>query len=98
VSVMERRQLRDREVYWLDVFRRVAYGEPVEIEGMARSGISEAMNRTRELVVAMKRRIPDVQVRAAKTETGWRLFDHKWQHRTVTPEHSVCPRSRCAGY
>ena len=82
----EIRQLRGREAYWLGVFQRIAHGEPVEIEGMARSGISEAMNRTRELVVAMKRRIPKVQVRAAKTETGWRLFAHKWHHRTVTPE------------
>ena len=80
------RPLKSREAYWLDVFRRVAYGEPVEVQGMARSGISEAMNRTRELVAELKRRIPDVRVRAAKTETGWRLFAHKWQHRTVTPE------------
>ena len=86
MSVAEKRRLRDREAYWLDVFRRVAYGEPVEVQGMARSGIGEAMNRTRELIVELKRRIPDVQVRAAKTETGWRLFAHKWHHRTVTPE------------
>ena len=79
-------KLTERNKYWIDVLVRVSHGEPVDVPGMGRSGIAEAINRARNLLAEQGRRIPDVWVSAAKTETGWRLSVRNWKHRQPTAE------------
>ena len=79
-------KLTERNKYWIDILVRVSHGEPVDVSGMARSGITEAINRARKLLAEQGRRIPDVWVGAAKIETGWRLSVRNWRLRQPTAE------------
>ena len=79
-------KLTERNKYWIDVLVRVSHGEPVDVPGMARSGIAEAINRARKLLTEQGRRIPDVWVGAAKIESGWRLSVRNWRLRQPTAE------------
>ena len=79
-------KLTERNKYWIDILVRVSHGEPVDVPGMARSGITEAINRARKLLAEQGRRIPDVWVGAAKIETGWRLSVRNWRLRQPTAE------------
>ena len=79
-------KLTKRNKYWIDVLVRVSHGEPVDVSGMARSGITEAINRARKLLAEQQRRIPDVWVGASKIESGWRLSVRNWRLRQPTAE------------
>ena len=79
-------KLTKREEYWVDVLTRVSHGEPVEVPGMARSGLSGAISHARQLLAEQGRRIPDVRVSLTETETGWRLSVRNWKHRQPTAE------------
>ena len=79
-------KLTERNKYWIDILVRVSHGEPVDVSGMARSGITEAINRARKLLAEQGRRIPDVWVGAAKIESGWRLSVRNWRLRQPTAE------------
>ncbi len=79
-------KLTERNQYWLDVLVRVSHGEPVEVPGMARSGLSGAISHARQLLAEQGRRIPDVRVSLTQIETGWRLSIRNWRHRKPTTE------------
>ena len=86
MTITAKPKLTERNKYWIDVLVRVSHGEPVDVPGMGRSGIAEAINRARNLLAEQGRRIPDVWVSAAKTETGWRLSVRNWRLRQPTAE------------
>ena len=86
MSTATKPKITERNQYWLDILVRVSHGEPVEVPGMARSGITEAINRARKLLAEQGRRIPEVWVSAAKTESGWRLSVRNWKLRQPNAE------------
>ena len=79
-------KLTKRTQYWLDILVRVSHGEPVEVPGMARSGLSGAISNARQLLAEHGRRIPDVRVSLTEIETGWRLSIRNWRYRKPTTE------------